>query len=123
MDRLRVLHAMSNGVGFTCAHCEKFWWGVDRGMSECKAAAEGKFCAGPLMGHAFPEYEGPLKGSTAMYCFVCGDTSSKVAIASKGASKGKSVGVCDKHFSMLSDTGIEGERPRFLTKDKIETRS
>jgi hypothetical protein len=118
IDRFRIVGAMSNGVSFVCAHCDKFWWSVDRGFTECKAAVEGKFCAGPLQEHAFPEYSGPLGDNLSLYCFVCGDDSTKAAVAKKGTSKGKCVGVCAKHFDMLQDTGIQDERPRFLEPDK-----
>ena len=123
MDKLRIVGAMQSGVGFVCAHCENFWWSADRGFTECRPAVEGRLCAGPLAGHAFPEYQGPLGQMLSSYCFVCGDRSSKVAMGSKGSSSGKMVGVCDKHFSMLEDTGLVGEKPRFLVNDKIEVRS
>jgi hypothetical protein len=123
MDRMRILGAMANGVGFVCAHCENFWWSVDRGFTECRPAVEGRLCGGPFIGHAFPEYKGPLGKQLSSYCFVCGDKSSKVAMASKGSSAGLMVGICDKHYPMLDDVGLQGEKPRFLSGKKIDVRS
>lgn len=118
-----VLAVMASGVSFVCAHCDHFWWSKERGLSSCRAGVDGKVCAGPLMDQAFPEYKGPLGGNMGAYCFVCGEKSKFAAIARKGKSAGKSVGVCALHVSMLGDTGPKGKKPRFLTGDLIDVRS
>lgn len=89
---------MSKGLGFACAHCDNYWWGVDQGLRHCKAHEERRDCAGPLAGMAFPEYRGPLKGHLVRFCFVCGVQPIAAAVARAGGGR---VGVCQTHLEFL----------------------
>lgn len=102
-------------VVFTCAHCLKFWWGVENGVEGCKAVHEKKPCGGPISGMAYPEYEGPLKGYLDRYCFVCGKKSEMVAQADSGGL----VGVCSDHVHVLNEYSKPGEKPPFVTHKKV----
>lgn len=116
IDSTHIVAAMSAGTVFTCATCEKYWWGVERGLPHCKAAAEGKACGGPLSGGTYPEYEGPLKGALKEWCFVCGARSTRLAIPKKGG--GSAVGVCSKHVDVLKSYSKPGERPQSIKEHK-----
>ena len=111
-----ILKVMQQGVGFTCAHCVKLWWSVDRGLSECKSSHEGGECAGPLAGQAFPHYEGPLAGNLDRFCFVCGSEPSCVAVVPQGR-----VGVCKVHIEWLGTYTRPCEKPPFVTHQYIDT--
>ena len=107
-----ILKVLQAGVGFVCAHCENFWWGIDNGHDGCKAAHDRLPCSGPIRGKAFPQYDGPLKGNLGNYCFVCGRTPSAHAVARE---TGGRVGVCEKHISLLESYSAPGEEPPFIT--------
>lgn len=111
-----ILQVMQSGTGFTCAHCTKFWWGVDRRLTQCKAGHERRECAGPLAGQAFPEYDGPLAGHLARFCFVCGSEPIGVAVVPQGR-----VGVCEKHMEWLETYSRPDDRPPFVTHQYIDT--
>lgn len=108
--------AMASGVSFVCAHCTKFWWSVDRKLDGCKAQQEKRNCAGPIKGLGFPEYDGPLKGHLQNFCFVSGDVSTAVVVCKYGAY----IGVTDRSIEMIKDYSVDGERPIFITKEKID---
>ena len=116
MNGRPILQVMQRGVGFTCAHCEKFWWGVDNSTDGCKAKHERKECTGPLGGGAFPEYQGPLTGHITRFCFVCGQTPAGAAVV-----KGGRVGVCEKHMEWLGTYTRPNEYPPFVTHRYIDT--
>ncbi len=110
----KVPIVMREGVGFTCAHCERFWWGHARN-SACQAAVTGAECAGPLAGLGFPEYKGPLKGNLDKFCFVCGGSPAAIALA-----RGTAIGVCKKHVKMLGEYSRENERPPFISHKRVD---
>lgn len=112
-----ILQVMRDGVSFTCAHCTKFWWGVDRGAEGCKARVEGKECAGPLGGLAFPEYEGPLKGNELKFCFMCGKPPDAAARA-KDANDAR-VGVCKSCVEKCKTLSKPLEKPPFVTETYV----
>jgi hypothetical protein len=105
---------MSKGIGFVCAHCEHYWWGVERGSTGCRLASAADDCAGPLAGEAFPHYRGPLGGKLAHYCFVCGHKPTAYAEA-----KGDFVGVCEDHVGMFDDYSRPNEAPAFVTRSSL----
>jgi len=83
------------GVGWVCAHCVKFWWGVERGHAQCEALFKRTPCGGPMAELAFPEYEGPIPRETfPTFCFVCGEASSG-AVRIHGIEE--MIGVCAAH--------------------------
>lgn len=106
--------AMSGGVSFVCAHCDKFWWGVERGLDGCKAHHERKECAGPVKGLGFPEYSGPLRGHLRMFCFVTGEPSTKVILLPNGAE----IGATDKGIEIVNSYSEPSVRPRFVITDR-----
>jgi hypothetical protein len=108
--------AMATGVSFVCAHCEKFWWGVDRKLDGCKAHHEKRKCGGPIKGLAFPEYVGPLNGHLQNFCFVSGQPSTAVFVGKHGSY----IGVTDRSIAMINEYSVDGERPRFITKEDFE---
>lgn len=116
MNGRPILKVMQDGVGFVCAHCERFWWGVDRGYGSCWAKAVGKDCSGPMGGGSFQEYEGPLKGNLCRFCFVCGKEPSGVACTKHGK-----VGVCRDHMEWLGSYSRPNERPPFVTHKHVDT--
>lgn len=107
----KVRLAMAEGVGFVCANCKNYWKSEDSGMGVCDAAVRGKQCGGPMVGLAFPEYDGPLGGYVSKFCFVCGD---KSRYAARGKC-GNTVGVCAEHTKVLKEFSRPGERPKFVT--------
>lgn len=103
----KVLWAMAQNIGFTCAMCDHFWWGVERDAGGCKSKAMGTGCAGPLGGKDFPEYAGALKDVLSDWCFVCGKGSTHAA-----EPHGKrAIGVCEKHLEMLKHFSLDGLAP------------
>lgn len=90
-----VRAARQKGVGWVCAHCIKFWWGIEHGQAQCRAMFERRPCGGPMAELAFPEYEGPIPRETfPTFCFVCGADSSG-AVKIHGLEE--MVGVCAVH--------------------------
>lgn len=107
-----ILKVLQQGVGFVCAHCEHFWWGIDNNHQGCRALHDGVPCSGPIRGQAFPYYKGPLKGQLAKFCFVCGKDPCATAVARDGGAR---VGVCESHLSLLETYSAPGEKPPFVT--------
>ena len=103
---------MANGVSFVCAHCDNFWWGVERGLEGCKAVEDKKDCSGPIRSKGFPEYSGPLKGYLHKFCFVCGIRATKGIMCSDG----RFSGVCNVHVDILENFSSGIERPAFVSK-------
>ena len=117
----QVKEAMKRGVGFTCATCDHFWWGVQHGLPMCKAKHEKKFCAGPMSGGAFPQYAGTLKGAMTNHCFACGkkaDAAAEVRPLPQSKSVGGLVGVCYDHVEWLETYSRPAEKPPFVTHKK-----
>lgn len=90
-------------MSWVCAHCVKLWRSLAKGQKKCEAALQNKGCGGPIVGLAYPEYEGVLtRESMVNYCFVCGAESDGMAMPKNGSGDG--VGFCRKHedrmFSM-----------------------
>lgn len=116
IDTRLVKKALAAGVVFNCAMCEKFWWGIERGLEHCKAVADKKPCAGPFGKQAYPEYAGPLRGHLHTVCFVCGDEPSAVVeVLGKGR-----IGVCKAHVSDIESFSKKGEAPPFVTHQILQ---
>ncbi len=119
----QIRKAMAKGIGFACATCDNFGWGVQHGLPACKANSENKFCAGPMGGGAFPEYSGPLKNVLTKYCFVCGRqacAAAEVKPLPGSTVKSGMVGVCEEHIQWLETYSRPNERPPFVTHNKID---
>lgn len=89
---------MERGYAFVCAHCAKLHRQAARGLAMCEMALSARECGGPMVGKAFPEYEGPLTRDTiADLCFRCGKPSENlVQVGGTGF-----VGACKEHVEML----------------------
>jgi len=87
------LAAAREGVFFPCAHCEKYWAGVDLKLGRCA----GMDCGSPIVGKAFEEYSGPLLKWDD--CFICGGTA-KFEIFTPGR---RPVGICQEHLKLIED--------------------
>jgi len=90
VDRAIKMHGMSA----VCAWCLKYWnaRGHDDANSSSWQCQATKPCGGPMQGMAFPEYEGPMKGKLASFCYICGGPpDAAVDIGGKGM-----LGVCNK---------------------------
>lgn len=114
-----VLQVIQDGVSFTCAHCVKFWWGIDNEAEGCKAKFEGKECAGPISGLAFPEYEGPLEGNQIHFCFMCGKKPDAAAVAKNAG--GKRLGICKECAERCRSLSRPCHKPPFITDVYLPT--
>jgi len=89
---------MKAGYAFPCACCFKLHRAIDRGLEFCEHAKD-QSCGGPLLGKAFPLYEGPLTQTMiASKCFRCGEKSAYLAELPREAGY---LGVCEEHKHML----------------------
>lgn len=82
------------GMSAVCAWCLKYWRARehDGANSSSWVCQSTRPCGGPMQGMAFPEYEGPMKGRLASFCYICGGVpEAAVDIGGKGM-----VGVCNK---------------------------
>ncbi len=90
-----VRSAREKGVGYICANCVKFWWGIEKGHAQCKALFERTKCGGPMAELAFPQYEGLIpREKFPTLCFVCG-READAAVHIHGVED--MVGVCKEH--------------------------
>lgn len=78
-------------VFWACAHCIKYWAGVDLQLGRCA----GRDCGSPFIGKAFEEYDGPMLDWAA--CFVCGGQA-KHEIFAPGC---RPLGICQEHLQFL----------------------
>lgn len=89
---------MEVGYAFPCACCFKLHRAIDRGLQFCEHAND-QSCGGPMVGKAFPKYEGPLaKSIIAQRCFRCGEKADFLAELPQEAGY---LGVCETHSHML----------------------
>jgi hypothetical protein len=101
-----VALALRNGLFFTCALCEKYWEGIDRGLNGC-----GKVnCGSPIKGNEFEDYIGPLSELRSK-CFVCGNQSD-FGVTVRG--KWKIIGVCKSHVDLIKKLSPVMERADIL---------
>jgi hypothetical protein len=107
--------AIAGGVSFVCANCEKFWWGVDRGLAQCRASYERKDCGGPITNLAYPEYEGPLNGQLVSFCFQTGNRATCVVRTAGGM-----VGASAQSVELLRTHSRFAVRPMFVTGKKLD---
>ena len=114
----QIPEVMKLGTSFVCAHCERFWWGVDHDHDGCQAVHDGVDCSGPLRGMCFPYYKGPLERQLSKFCFVCGSEPSANAVAKKGGGR---CGVCEGHLKLLRTHSAPGEQPPFVTHAYVPT--
>jgi len=121
-----VQAAMMGNVSWVCAHCNKFWWGVQSFLDKCKAAVQNVPCGGPVARMAFPQYEGPLTvESLANHCFVCGaeaDAVIEVPPDEKKKTPGGMIGACKTHIELVKTFSKEGEPPPTVTEKTLEVR-
>lgn len=121
-----VQAAMAGNVSWVCAHCHKFWWGVQNLLDKCKAAVQNVPCGGPVARMAFPEYEGPLTPEAiANHCFVCGEDSDAVIEVPPGKKKnlsGGMVGACKTHIELVKTYSKGGEAPPFVTEKTLDVK-
>lgn len=111
----RIEQAVAAGVTFVCATCDHYWWGVEKGISECRAGFEDKTCCGPMGRKAYPEYKGPLGENLHAFCFICGHTAdAAVEVMGEGF-----VGVCKAHVETVGNFSRPGEKPPFVTEQKL----
>ena len=97
----RVRFLMGKGYAYPCAMCEHLWWGIERGLTVCRAGVEGKKCAGPMAGMAYPYYQGLLSPEAiATSCFRCGQKACKILEGNRDP--GRYVGSCKRHLPMLN---------------------
>lgn len=91
----RVAQAMSSGVIFVCATCNKYWKGQDLGLNTCTAEK----CGSPRKGMMFPEYDGILTPDVfSRWCFICSVDSTHGVLLD---GEQRMCGVCDKHLHGL----------------------
>jgi hypothetical protein len=95
LDQNKIALAMASGLSAICATCTKYWEAQERGSPSCGTKTG---CGSPLVGDDFHEYDGPMKGSLHLWCFVCGEKS-RFGIRVKG--KLNVVGACEKHISYI----------------------
>lgn len=92
------------GLSFVCAMCEHYWDARDAGSYHC-----GKLeCGGPMSGHSFPDYKGPIAGDKwSDFCFVCGcpdDLDGVRVILGGPTGPGiRTLGVCPTHRGLLDE--------------------
>lgn len=94
IDPAKIAMAVAGGVSIVCATCRRYWEGADRG-TKCTARVK---CGSPLCGDTFSEYDGPMKDSLHLWCFVCGKES-RFGIRAHGGSR--TVGLCAEHIKYL----------------------
>jgi hypothetical protein len=96
-----VARALMEGYAFPCACCRKLWRARDRGSDVCEAGLTNQACGGPVIGLAFPLYEGPLTPQAlATLCFRCGKPASK--FIETQSSPGRYLGLCKRHEPLLN---------------------
>ena len=113
-----VKEAMAEGYTFACATCTRLHIAKAKKLDGCMAAHLKLDCVGPFGNGHYPEYQGPLTGQLANFCFVCGDKSDGAA-GVKRDGKLHLVGICNTHMERLADTGPPGDRPKFLTHEDL----
>jgi len=102
---------MAAGYAFPCACCFKLHRAIGRGLEFCEHARD-QSCGGPLLGKAFPMYEGPLtKTAIASKCFCCGENADYLAELPRGAGF---LGACTKHGEMLRPQSSQAVEPGAL---------
>ena len=108
---------MQEGYTFTCATCVKLHLAKAKRLEGCMAAIEKKPCCGPFGEGWYPEYEGPLKGNLARFCFVCG-VESDGAVGVPGDGRMHLIGICNEHMPRIEDVTPKGANPpRFVTHE------
>jgi len=70
LDPKKVNLAMASGLSAVCATCQKYWAARDSGIPGDTCTTKLK-CGSPMAGDSFTDYDGPLKGSLHLWCFVC----------------------------------------------------
>jgi hypothetical protein len=104
LDPTKVAVAMASGLSVVCATCKRYWDARDRGVPGNSCASTSK-CGSPLSGDDFHEYDGPMKGSLHLWCFVCGEKS-RFGIRVKG--KLNVIGACEKHITYVKELEAVG---------------
>lgn len=86
IDHKRLKKATADGVAFICRMCVNWYKGEDMGLTDDDGnricASEGH-CGSPISGKSFGEYDGPLKGHLARYCYICGKPNPEKALEAK----------------------------------------
>jgi hypothetical protein len=105
---------------FLCQTCDRLKEGFAAGMQGCTAMDPRVGpCAGPLGRMDFPKYQGPLHGLKDKFCYVCG-AQSIAGLVVKVDGERRLIGICKAHLEEAKSMGPAGERPRFLTGEKLK---
>ena len=111
IDRRDLMLAKDNKMCFICAHCEKFYEGVDRqlrfpnGLYRCTSVSG---CSSPMEGGTFHEYKGPLSDCKRHFCYVCGQQSPEYILA-QSSDTANGIGCCKSCFERMTKKGKEGD--------------
>lgn len=94
-----VKAAQRHRFSFICSMCKLLHAGKkeahEQDWHRVKCAGPG--CAGPLAGHSFPKYKGPLEGMLHQFCFWCGDE--HPAYVMTGVAP-HALAACEKHIDL-----------------------
>lgn len=104
--------ARACGFTFVCSMCVKLHAGRRReNASWEKARCVGRNCTGPIGGGSYPEYEGPLKETSAFgnHCWACGKESPESFISSNrpGHDSGRLIGCCTEHLKLIRENDFD----------------
>ena len=107
LDPIKIAMAMSSGLSAVCSTCTRYWGARDKGIPGDKCLST-TGCGSPLAGDTFTDYDGPMKGSLHLWCFVCGEKS-KFGIRVKG--KLNIIGACERHITYVKELeAVGGEK-------------
>lgn len=88
---------MKDGMVAVCAWCEHLHEAKDKGTDNCEMVG----CGGPAALKGFPKYKGPMEGSLAKICYLCGQE------ADFGAKiDDRMIGVCNRVIVGNEKTGL-----------------
>lgn len=105
MNSVRVRLAVSSGLSAVCATCTKYWKARDAGIPGDRCLSQ-TACGSPLAGHAFQEYDGPIR-NMERWCFVCGEESTHAAVHDE---TGKRFGLCTNHVKLVEQIQPMGRK-------------
>lgn len=100
LDPKRILKAEADGVAFVCRMCTRWYQGEDMGLVDVEGdqrCATIRNCGSPIGGKCFHDYDGPLKGYLANYCYVCGKSHPQKALK-PNIPDSQPIGCCDYCF-------------------------
>jgi hypothetical protein len=92
-----VAKLMTDGMVAVCAWCEHLHEAKGRGSDNCETMG----CGGPAALKSFPKYKGPMEGSLASICYMCGQEADFGAMLG-----GRMIGVCNRVIPGNEKTGL-----------------